>query len=264
MRYKIDHDIHIHSQISDCSSDPEQTPERILQYAREEGLTTVCVTDHFWDENVDGPSDWYSFQNYPHVSRAKPLPQDDGIRFLFGCETEMRHDRVIGISPEKYDLFDFIIVPTTHFHMRRFTVTENESVSAESLASAWVDRFESLLNMDLPFHKVGVAHLTCGLIGHPREQYIEILSLIPDGDMERVFTKAASLGIGIELNASDMGFADHEADVVLRPYRIAKRCGCKFYLGSDAHHPSSLERAKERFEKAIDLLGLEENDKFVI
>ena len=264
MRYKIDHDIHIHSHISDCSNDPEQTPESILQYAKDEGLSIVCVTDHFWDESVEGPSDWYSFQNYAHISRSKPLPDADGIRFLFGCETEMRQDHVIGISPEKYDLFDFIIIPTTHFHMKRFTVTEEQSESAESLAKAWVDRFESLLNMDLPFHKVGVAHLTCGLIGNPREKYIQILSLIPESDMVRLFSKSASLGIGIELNASDMGFADHEEDVVLRPYRIAKKCGCKFYLGSDAHHPSALERAKARFEKAVDLLELTESDKFII
>ena len=40
--------------------------------------------------------------------------------------------------------------------------------------------------------------------------------------------------------------------------------GCKFYLGSDAHHVTELERAKARFEKTIDLLDLKETDKFVI
>lgn len=33
MRYSFDHDLHIHSQISSCSNHPEQTTERILQYA---------------------------------------------------------------------------------------------------------------------------------------------------------------------------------------------------------------------------------------
>ena len=35
----LDHDLHIHSQLSLCSSDPAQTPARILQYAKENRLT---------------------------------------------------------------------------------------------------------------------------------------------------------------------------------------------------------------------------------
>ena len=81
-------------------------------------------------------------------------------------------------------------------------------------------------------------------------------------DMERLFTKAAALGVGIELNCYDMMFTDEEADTVLRPYRIVKKCGCKFYMGSDAHTPEGLDRAKDRFEKAIDMIGLTEEDKF--
>jgi histidinol phosphatase-like PHP family hydrolase len=81
---------------------------------------------------------------------------------------------------------------------------------------------------------------------------------------ERLFKKAAEVGVGIELNACDMCFTDEEADIVLRPYRIAKQCGCKFYCGSDAHHPDELDNAKAIFERAIDLLELTEEDKFVI
>ncbi|MBP3370026.1 MAG: PHP domain-containing protein [Clostridia bacterium] len=57
MKYAIDHDYHIHSMLSSCSNDPEQSTERILQYAKENGLKKICITDHFWDERVDGASD---------------------------------------------------------------------------------------------------------------------------------------------------------------------------------------------------------------
>lgn len=70
--------------------------------------------------------------------------------------------------------------------------------------------------------------------------------------------------MGIELNMSDMSFEDSEADQVLRMYRIAKSSGCKFYCGSDAHHPEKFDTAAEVFNRAIDLLGLEESDKFQI
>ncbi|MBQ8636519.1 MAG: PHP domain-containing protein [Clostridia bacterium] len=264
MRYVVDHDLHIHSMLSECSSDPEQTSERILAYAEEKGLKTVCLTNHFWDEAVPGASDWYEPQNYKHIASAKPLPQSKDVRFLFGCETELDKDMTLGLSKEKYDLFDFIIIPTTHLHFIDFTLSKEDAKDAQSIANAWVRRIDAVLGMDLPFHKVGIAHMTCNLIAPTREEHIEVLKLIPDSEMERLFTKAAKLGVGIEINSHDINFADEEPDVVLRPYKIAKKCGCKFYLGSDSHHPDSFDPAIPVFEKAVDLLGLTEDDKFII
>ena len=54
------------------------------------------------------------------------------------------------------------------------------------------------------------------------------------------------------------------AQTIIRPYLIAKEQGCKFYLGSDAHHPRELDGARERFERIIDVLDLSESDKFHI
>ena len=264
MRYVYDNDLHIHSKISACSGIPEQTNERILEYAKTNNLKTICVTDHFWDDAVEGASDWYAPQNYDRIVAAKPLPEADGIRFLFGCETELDKNLTLGISKEKYDLFDFIVIPTTHFHMEGFTLSYEELATSKTRADAWIKRFDAVLNMDLPFHKVGIAHLTCALINRDKEKFAEIFSLIPDEEMKRLFTKAAKLGVGIELNACDMEFKGGEPEIILRPYRIAKECGCKFYFASDGHRPAELDRAKAVFERAIDLLGLEEEDKFIL
>ena len=68
-----------------------------------------------------------------------------------------------------------------------------------------------------------------------------------------------SLSIGQMLS-----FSCEEAETVLRMFKIAKECGCKFYMGSDAHHPKGLKEAKGIFERAIDMLGLTEDDKFII
>lgn len=264
MRYVFDHDIHIHSQISLCSGDPQQSTERILQYGIDNGLKTLCLTDHFWDKSIDGPTDFYAAQDYEHISKAMPLPQAHGIRFLFGCETEMDRFHRLGITMEMMDKLDFIIIPTTHFHMTGFTLFKKELLSSKTRAKAWVEHLDALLDMDMPFHKIGIAHLACGLIAPTRRVFLNTMKAIPEGDMRRLFTKAAKLGVGIELNSDDMSFKDEEADIVLRPFRIAKECGCKFYLGSDAHHPDALEKAKDIFERAIDLLELEESDKFIL
>lgn len=171
----------------------------------------------------------------------------------------------VGIPAARFDEFDFIIIPTTHLHMTGFTISNEDAESNERRAQLWVERLDALLHKSLPFGKIGLAHLVCGLIKREsREEYLNVLSLIPDAEMERLFTMAAELGCGIELNQSDMSFGDDEADVVLRPFRIAKSCGCKFYLGSDAHHPTQFKKSKGIFERAIDMLALSESDKFRI
>lgn len=265
MKYIFDHDYHIHSQLSECSSDPEQTTQRILQYAKDNQLHSLCLTDHFWDETVPGASPWYQPQNYPWICQAKPLPQAEGVEFLFGCETDLDKHMTLGLAAEHFDRFDFVVIPTTHLHMKGFTITEEDAGSLERRAQLWISRLDGLLDMPLPFHKVGIAHLTCGLIvPRDREGYLQLLDMLPEEQLQRLFSKAAEVGVGIELNYSDMCFCDSEAETVLRPYRIAKNCGCKFYCGSDAHHPKGLLTCKAVFERAIDLLGLEESDKFHI
>ena len=258
MRYRFDNDLHIHSQLSRCSRDPEQTADAILKYALDNNLKTVCVTDHYWDENVEGPSDWYAMQDYAHIAQILPLPQAEGVRFLFGCETDLRADLTLGISPAMYDKFDFIIIPTTHLHMDGFTCRGNEN--AVGRAKLWVRRFDAVLNMNLPFHKVGIAHLTCDLM-YPKRS-LRVLKRLTEDDYAPLFRKAAKLGVGIELNFPVDSITDESRDLILLPYRIAKAEGCKFYFGSDAHHLDKFEIEKQNAETIIDLLELKESDKF--
>ena len=251
--------------LSKCSGDPEQTPERILRYARENDLKTVCITDHFWDEAVTVlPESWYKGQGLAHISQALPLPKQEGIRFLFGCETELDRTLTVGVAREHFDLFDFIIIPTTHMHMKGFTLTAEEEENAQTRAFAWVKRLDAVLSMDLPFHKVGIAHLTCTLIAPTREMYLETLSLIPEEEMHRLFKKAAALGVGVELNEAFRNYTEEEWELILRPYRIAKSHGCKFYLGSDAHTVKGLDCAMQKHSRIVDDLSLTEEDKFIV
>ena len=61
-----------------------------------------------------------------------------------------------------------------------------------------------------------------------------------------------------------MSFSDDEKDIILKPFKIAKECGCKFYFGSDAHHPERLSESIEKFQRAVEELNLTEEDKFII
>ncbi len=265
MKFKFDHDYHIHSRLSLCSNDLEQSNERILQYAKDNGLSEIVLTDHFWDEKIPKAPDWYKKQNFDHIKQALPLPQDEKVRFLFGAETEFPRYCEVAMARETFDELDFVIIPTTHLHMRGLTITEEDYQSDDARGRLWGSRMDALLALDLPFHKIGIAHLACPLFDNrSRQHYLDSLASIPTEDMERVFAKAAKVGVGIELNSGDMKFSDEEADIVLRMFRIAKAMGCKFYCGSDAHHPNSFDKAKDIFERAIDKLDLSEKDRFYI
>lgn len=260
MRYIADHDLHIHTKLSLCSGDPAQNKDSILEYGIENGFTTLCLTDHMWDDAVPGASGWYKQQSYEHIKESLPLPKSDKVRYLFGCETDLDRYMTVGVSPALMEKLDFIIIPTTHLHMGGFTCDGGEGVSER--ARLWCTRFEGVLDMELPFHKIGIAHLTCSLMysGH----HIEVLNAIPTDEYRRLFAKAAKKGVGIELNFPSLDLNDESREPTLLPYRIAKEEGCKFYFGSDAHHPAELKTAKKNFENIIDLLELTEDDKFIL
>ena len=162
--FPIDHDLHCHSQLSLCSSDPKMTAAAILDFARAHNYTCQCVTDHFWDAGKPGSSNWYALQDYEHVRASLPLPQDpDGkVRMVFGCETEFCGKNKIGIKQATCDKFDFIVIPPNHFHMLNFVRPDTYNTE-QKVADLFVERLEEISQRRLPWRKVGIAHITCGL-----------------------------------------------------------------------------------------------------
>ncbi len=257
----IDHDLHIHSHLSTCSSDPGQTAEAILAYAKANGYHTVCITDHYWDEDLPVEMEWYRRQNTEHIRQILPLPQAEGIRFLFGCEADMDLHGTVGMTRERAKEFDFIVVSTTHMHKPGFSVRGDED--AAERAKLWVSRFDALLESGLPLEKCGIAHLTTPLI-HWGADCLDVLRRIPDEEMIRLFSRAAKRGLGIELNSHWCHIHGEGLEVCLRPFRIAKEEGCRFYLGSDCHHPQNFEAMPAHFARITELLELDDTHKFTV
>lgn len=259
MRYVADHDFHIHSTVSRCCKDPLQTPESILQYAKDNGYRKICLTNHFWDGRVPSEAEWIEEHGYKYLTSVLPLPEADGIDFLFGAELDMDYNGILGISSETLDELDFATIATTHMHLAGNTVREKLTSPGEA-AEIWLSKIKNLLSMPLPFHKTGIAHMTTGHI--MKERTPEVISLLKNEDLYEVFSDCAAKGIGIELNTKTIFNSEEEKEILMRPYYIAKDCGCKFYLGSDAHKTDALSHAKENFERIITILDLTEDDKF--
>ena len=210
MKFLIDHDYHIHSQLSSCSSDPQQTTEAILRYGKQNGFKKICLTDHFWDDTVPGASEWYKPQNFDHIKKALPLPKMEGIEFFFGAETDMDKFMTVGCSQEMLDRLDFLIIPTTHLHMKGFTYFDEDN-SIEGKIMLWEKRLHALLDKDLPWHKIGLAHITCDLIEyHIDIHHVDLFARIADEVYAKAFSRCAQKGIGVELNFDALSYSDEQ------------------------------------------------------
>ena len=260
MRFPIDHDLHCHTFVSGCSLDPEQNPAAILAFAKAHGYTAMCTTDHLWDQAAPGVFTCYKRQTMELEKSILPLPQDPAVRFVFGCETEWRGvvdgKPMLGLAPEHYADFGFIIVPPNHFHFRPF-VRPDDCDTAEKVAELLVTRLEELQSLQLPWEKVGIAHMNCGLIwreGCPEDAFDAV-----DEDRYRAAMRFfAEKGAGIELNCSSFGNPGFKErpESHFRLFRMAKEDGCRFYLGSDAHHPAELMDVPNRAPAVVEALGL--------
>lgn len=266
MRFVIDHDYHLHSNLSPCALDPLQTPENMLRWAEDNGLKTICLTDHFWDETIKPLNGYlsgtYRNNGYAQNSAALPLPQSEKTAFYFGCEGEMDFAFRIGISPKRMKDMAFVIIPTTHMHMRRMTVPEE--VTLEQRAVLFTHRLNALLDSPiLPEGRTGIAHLVCSLIAPGNwEDHLRVMEMIPDSVLYDQFCRAKKRNFGVELNIEMKKYTPEGLQTVLRPFFIAKDCGCKFYLGSDAHTHGELSRAMENFDLMVRALDLGEDQKY--
>ena len=243
LKFAVNHDFHCHTFLSSCSADPEMTPERILRHAEEAGYEAVCLTNHLWDADVPGVNAYYAPQDIAHVKKALPLPHSDKVRLVFGCETEFLGGDKLALTPKHFEEFGFILTPVNHFNMLDFTRPASVN-TVDGVAELFTARLEELCKLDLPWEKVGIPHLTC-ILTFKDGDYLSVFQRMDEQRLRPVFRFFAQKGAGIELNAGTLraeGWERHK-EAVLRLYQIARDEGCKFYCGSDAHHPAELDAA---------------------
>lgn len=136
---KVRHDIHTHTLFSSCCYDPEATAAAYIEKAHELGHSVFGFSNHIWDENVPGASNWYKGQTVGYGLEEKDaIPSDThGIKVLFGTETEycgMTNN--LGMLAETAKKFDYVLVPHSHTHQKNFVMAENPDVKAYRKALA--------------------------------------------------------------------------------------------------------------------------------
>lgn len=241
---KIEHDFHIHTDLSLCAK-KTATVENYIEQAKKNGLNKLGFANHFWDEKIKGVFDprnlgvkeFYETQNFEYLSKIKPQiskAESEGIKMYFGCEAEYDFaGRGVGITEETAEKFDFIVVSNSHTHM---TMPKELYEPYEKHAEFMITAYEDILDSNVSKFITAVAH-PFGAVCCPYDQHI-LMDMISDDCYKRLFDKTANKGIAFEINLG--GFQNRTKEEIetcseLRLYRLAKNCGCKFIFGSDAH-----------------------------
>jgi len=262
MMFALDQDLHIHSILSSCCNDASMTAETITGFAVANNYREVCITDHVWSTNVEGASDWYRTQDIPHILQNRPLPVIPDLSFFSGCEVEYMGGSKLSISRKEFDLFDFVVIPVNHMHMHDLVRPEG-IYNARDMAELVLARLNDLINLKLPWEKIGVAHLSADVM-YEEGSIADVLDAMDSITLIDIFSKLARLGAGVELNAGAFKEWENRKVSFVRFYDIAVKAGCRFYLASDAHFQENLGGIQKNLCDVVNTLGLSEDQKYHI
>lgn len=261
----IQHDFHIHTVLSSCAKDDTAQVVNYVANAKTLGLKKLGFSNHLWDGDIPGASQWYQPQNFDHVAEIREelasATAESGIRCYFGCEVEYDPQRRdIALTEEHARAFDFILVPNSHTHMM---MPKSDYEPKERHARFMLDAFMDIVTSPLAKYITAAAH-PFSAVCCPYDNAV-LFPLISVSQYRECFCAAREAGIAIEINTSSYRtrtpgeLINHPA---MEMFAIAKECGCKFTFGSDSH-TAKAEVARDYWSYAhfiAGLLNLCEND----
>lgn len=269
---KVNHDFHIHTNLSLCAPDKTGTVENYLISAKKHGLDKLGFANHFWGSEAGdsqyyktvkmNPENYYLTQNYDYISQIKPELEKcrcEEVKFYFGAECEYDpFKKSIAVSKEHVESFDFLIVPNSHTHMM---MPKSFYEPYEKHIEFMFDAFYDIINCEFSKYITSIAH-PFRAVAPPYDRTI-LNKMITDDQYKRAFDAAANKNIAMEINVfpivketpNDISTLDED----IRMFRLAKECGCKFTFGSDAHIISEHTNYSNA-DMVAEILGLNEND----
>lgn len=263
----ITHDFHVHTERSLCANGTA-TLENYLAVAKELGLNKIGFSDHYWDENVECIGPWYEVMNSKHISFLKEKidamgRECDGVSVYFGCEAEYDlKNKSFAVSEKTAEMFDFIIVPNSHTHL---TMPDELYYPYEKHKDFMIQAYNEILESPMSRYLTAIAH-PFEAVACPYGEYT-VAGMMTDDEFCRLFDKTAEKGIGVEINVCWMREKKATEEMLepqLRMLSLAKKCGCKFIFGSDAHGMGEHEGYIENCAFFADRLSLKYEDMLEI
>ena len=241
-------DTHVHTYYSPCARQldeqlrPLAAPERYYQRAAELGLEAITFTDHMVEHPAAAGMVLFYKGSGPEIlcnlrSELNFLEPPEGCKIYIGCETELLPGNRIGISRELAAQLDFVLVPTTHYHLRE--TPQPKSFAPHDVAEHMLTLLELVARepwVDAIAHPFADPER---IIGDLRRIY----EAMDKARLEEILGLAAQNGVALEVNGSSVSKSEsmpHYGEVYREIVGLAKKLGVRFTYGSDAHKYQNL------------------------
>lgn len=257
----VKQDLHVHTHLSDCG-DRKAFIADYIKAAKGLGIERIGFSDHAWDMNIEGCSDWYKPQGYRRLAtRYEEIKKIDtlGIDILLGAEGEYA-SFLLGISDMAAEFTDYILVPHSHTHMKGFVLPADCIGDPKKHGDYLVKSFISLCNHEKRNLFWGIVHPMYP-IGEDYEYVKQLYSHISDATLEECALAAKEADMAIEANISVLGkVLGKDDNCYIRFYNACKAAGCKFFMGSDAHSIAAFNKCHNMQKEVLAVCGLNEGD----
>jgi histidinol phosphatase-like PHP family hydrolase len=264
MKNFIKHDIHLHTYLSKCCHHEDQTPANIIKIAKELGLEMIGFADHVWTNPDLKPNGFYQGQ---HENQIIDLRRDLGsldtdLRILVGCEADTIAPGKFSITAEFAEKLDYVLLACNHLHIHDL-IAQPESDKPCDIAAHLLTMFRSGVQCGWA---TSIVHAFMPL-GFP-DSFEKVIEEISDEEFLDAFGIAAENDVAIEITLGYLcGKYKDDPDSELSwsldtPGRIlsmAKKAGCRFTFGSDAHNLAYM-RFLPKLSLLIDAAGIEKED----
>ena len=258
-------DLHVHTHRSLCA--PRTTePETYLPHCEGEGIRVLGFSDHVYpDEFIHQ----FGYHDQTRMSRLLSLApvleqaqKETDVKLLFGCEID--YFAAVGapyISPEESLNFDYVLFASSHILNYPHMYTEYDLQNPDVLRRLTIERFVAACRLDYPV-PMGICHPLYPICS---PYQAEIIDGISDACLDELFCMAREKGISIEVHAclyrKDTPLnADGLSEHYLRILSAAKKAGCKFHFGSDAHDDKAFVGSHQKLFRAAEIVGITEDD----
>ena len=204
----IQGDLHMHT----TATDGRASIREMAEAARSRGYRYIAITDHSKAlAMTNGLDEQRALAQIKEIRKADQ--QVEGIRILAGIEVDIHRDGRLDLDDEVLAQLDLVVASVhSYMNLERAEMTER-------LLRAFENPYLNVL-----------AHPTGRQLLH-REPFAF--------DLERVLAEAARCNIHLEINSSP-----ERLDLNERNARLAKECGAKILISTDAHHPTHLSNIK--------------------
>ena len=246
-------DLHLHTNLSYCAPS-ETTVDLYLPLCSEEGVKRIGISNHL-----------YSLKCIEDAMKLKSEINASGdtlpAQVLIGCEMELFYGQEPLLQKSDARHFDYVLIAPSHIFNFPEKYEGFDLSTPEKIRDMLMENFKRACVLDL-----GVPTAICHPfypICAPSQQ--KILDSMTDEMLAECYRLAAKHDKSIEIHAClyrDSVELDEEglSPSYIRMLSIAKKCGCKFHFGTDAHRARDFIGKHALLERAAVRAGICKDD----